>query len=173
MLNKSCFSRGLGVFCLAFTLAVLPFATSGAQAEDVSASDAGGILKVLRDRGQTALATIDEFGDPFIETSVGNVDYHILFYGCTDHRSCSSIALRTERASDGTTGIEDVNGWNAEQRWTKVYTPEVNILTLELDVWFGDAPIPADRFGRYLDVWERSLSEFVRFVDSGEFDFVE
>jgi hypothetical protein len=87
--------RVIGLGIVLCTIAMPAFA------QMISSQDPDGIAKLLRDRGQIAIITVDEFNDPFIETSVDNVDYNIIFYGCTEHEDCTSLALRTQRMSAG------------------------------------------------------------------------
>lgn len=143
------------------------------QAQTVSSQDPASIAKLLRDRGQTVIVTVDEFGDPFIETSFENLDYSVLFYGCTGHQLCNSIALRAQRFGVGSTSYEAVNRWNTDQRWTKLYTAEVNSATLEMDVLFLEGPMSVEAFASHINVWERSLREFARYVDGGSYEFVD
>lgn len=152
----------------AMLLLVLPL-----QAQTVSSQDPASIAKQLRDRGQTAIMTIDEFGDPFIETSFENVDYSVLFYGCSEHELCNSVSLRAQRFGVGSTSYEAVNRWNTDQRWTKLYTAQANSATLEMDILFLDGPMSVEAFASHIDVWERSLREFARYVDGGSYEFVD
>lgn len=154
------------------TIAVLLLALP-LQAQTVSSQDPASIAKLLRDRNQTAIVTIDEFGDPFIETSFENVDYSVLFYGCTEHELCNSVSLRAQRFGVGSTSYEAVNRWNTDQRWTKLYTANANSATLEMDLMFLDGPMSVEGFALHLDVWERSLREFSRYVDGGSYEFVD
>lgn len=155
----------------------VPAAAQNAGGATVSAGDPEGIAKLLRERGQTAILTIDEFNDPLIETSTGNADYSVWFYGCTAHRDCRSILLRATRMSPGRASYEAMNSWNADQRWTKVYSADVNAAVLEMDVSFRagsmSAAMSAEAFSSVLDIWDGSLEQFVRFIDDGEYAFVE
>ncbi len=144
-----------------------------ALAQTISSQDPDGIAKLLRDRGQTAIITVDEFNDPFIETSVDNVDYNIIFYGCTEHQDCTSLALRTQRMSAGRASFEAMNTWNTEQRWTKLYTADVNSAIMEMDFLFREGAMSEAAFAAYLDIWDRSVAQFVRFIDDGDYEFVE
>lgn len=142
-------------------------------AQMIGSQDPSAVAKLLRDRGQTAIITVDQYNDPFIETSVGNVDYNIIFYGCTVHEDCTSFALRAQRNSTGRASFESMNSWNTDQRWTKLYTADVNSAILEMDFLFTQSPMTQDSFAAYLDIWDRSLRQFVRYIDDGEYDFVE
>ena len=144
-----------------------------ALAQTISSSEPAAIAKLLSDRGQQVIVTVDEFDDPFIETSVDNVDYSIWFYGCTAHRDCTSISLRAHRASAGQATIEAMNIWNTDQRWTKLYTPERNSAVLEMDLFFGDSAMGDILFAGYVDIWDRSLAQFVRYIDEGDYAFIE
>lgn len=144
-----------------------------ASAQMISSQDPAGIAKLLRDRGQTAIITVDEFNDPFIETSVDNIDYNIIFYGCTEHEACTSLSLRAQRMSSGRASFEEMNNWNTEQRWTKLYAADVNSAILEMDFLFLEQAMSEPAFTAYLDIWDRSVAEFVRFIDDGDYEFVE
>ncbi|MBV6658955.1 MAG: YbjN domain-containing protein [Devosiaceae bacterium] len=147
--------------------------TPAAMAQEITSHQPSGITKHLRDRGQTVIQTVDEFDDPFIETSVNNIDYNILFYGCSRHQQCTSLSLRAQRMSAGNHPPEVLNGWNTDQRWTKVYSADTNSIILEMDLFFGDLTLSRDLFESYLELWDRSLEQFESFVDEGEFNFVE
>lgn len=148
-------------------------AASPASAQMISSQDPAGLAKLLRERGQTAIITVDEFNDPFIETSVDNVDYNIIFYGCENHEDCTSLTLRAQRISTGNASYEAMNQWNFDQRWTKLYTADVNSAILEMDFLFSQSPMTQQAFAAYLDIWDRSLEQFVRYIDDGEYSFVE
>lgn len=153
---------------LAFLALALP-----SVAQTISSQDPASIAKLLRDRNQTVIVTVDEYGDPFIQTSFDNVDYNVLFYGCTDHEMCDSVSLRAQRHGVGSASYEAINRWNTDQRWTKLYTVQANSATLEMDLLFLDGPMSAEAFASHLDVWERSLSEFARYIDGGSYEFVD
>jgi hypothetical protein len=159
--------RVIGLGMVLCTIAMPAFA------QMISSRDPDGIAKLLRDRGQNAIITVDEFNDPFIETSVDNVDYNIIFYGCTEHEDCTSLALRTQRMSAGRASFEAMNTWNTEQRWTKLYTADVNSAIMEMDFLFREGPMSEASFAAYLDIWDRSVAQFVRFIDDGDYEFVE
>lgn len=154
--------------CFALMLMALPSA-----AQTVSSQDPGSIAKLLRERDQTVIMTIDEFGDPFIETSFDNIDYNVLFYGCVAHEMCNSVSLRAQRFGVGSATFEAVNRWNTDQRWTKLYTEQANSATLEMDLLFTDGPISVEAFASYIDVWERSLREFASYIDGGDYEYVD
>ncbi len=152
---------------------VLLCLTALASAQEISAKDPASIAELLRERGQTAIVTVDKFNDPFIETSAANIDYNILFYGCLAHKDCTSLSLRAQRIAAGTASFEAMNQWNTDQRWTKLYTDDVNSATIEMDFLFLEAPMNSANFSAYLDIWDRSLTQFVRYIDDGEYDFVD
>jgi hypothetical protein len=152
---------------------VLAISSTVALAQDISARDPDRIAQLLRERGQTAIVTVDKFNDPFIETSAANIDYNILFYGCLAHKDCTSLSLHAQRIAVGTASFEAMNQWNTDQRWTKLYTDDVNSATMEMDFLFLEAPMNAANFSAYLDIWDRSLAQFVRYIDEGEYDFVD
>ncbi len=158
---------------LLFAGLLLGAATFAASAQTISSQNPQGVADFLTARGQTVIVTVDEFDDPFIETSVNNIDYNILFYGCVQHAACTSFSLRAQRTSNGTSSFEAMNEWNLEQRWTKIYTADINSAILEMDFLFTSDPLPRNAFGAYLDIWDRSLAQFVRYVDDGQFDYVE
>lgn len=169
-------SRGIGrmvASALALALLTMFALPSAGLAQDISSRDPASIAKLMRERGQTVIVTVDEFGDPFIETSANNVDYNIFFYGCTEHSACTSLSLRAQRMSAGRASDEALNGWNTNQRWTKLYSADANSVIMELDLLFAGRPMSEEGFAAYLDIWERSLAQFVRFVDDETYDFVE
>jgi hypothetical protein len=152
---------------------VCALGTVPASAQMISSQDPASIAKLLRDRGQTAIITVDQFNDPFIETSVDNVDYNIIFYGCTDHEACTSMSLRAQRMSAGRASFEAMNRWNTDQRWTKLYTADINSAILEMDFLFADGGMSQAAFAAYLDIWDRSVEQFVRYIDNGDYEFVQ
>ncbi|MEM6711085.1 MAG: YbjN domain-containing protein [Pseudomonadota bacterium] len=147
-------------------------AAGPASAQAVLSAQPHSIAKVLRARGQATILTVDEFDDPFIETSIDNIDYTILFYGCTEHQNCTSISLRAHRVSPGRASHEAMNAWSRDQRWTKLYTNDVNAAVLEMDLWFGAGSMEPELFGDYLNLWDRSLEQFVRYIDDGDYELI-
>lgn len=171
---NQCVNKATGrLLALCFMVIPLYLSPAIASAQMISSQDPASIAKLLRDRGQTAIVTVDEFNDPFIETSVDNVDYNIIFYGCTEHEACTSLSLRAQRMSSGRASFEAMNNWNTEQRWTKLYTADVNSAILEMDFLFHDEAMSRSAFAAYLDIWDRSVAEFVRFIDDGDYEFVD
>lgn len=148
-------------------------ASSPAFGQSISSQAPSSIAKFLEDRGQTVIVTVDEFDDPFIETSVDNVDYNIFFYGCSDNAACTSISMRAQRISPGEASTDVLNGWNRDQRWTKVYSGDINSIIMEMDFLFEESLMDAMLFEAKLDLWERSLAQFVSFVDDGDYDYVD
>ena len=144
-----------------------------AAAQTVSSSEPSSILKQLQERGQTAILTVDEYGDPFIETSSHNTDYNLFFYGCVRHEACTSVSFRAQRMSPGAATLDSLNRWNTDQRWTKLYTADVNSVIMEMDMLLAPGGMRAVTFDAYLDLWDKSLIEFVRYIDDGGYSFVE
>jgi hypothetical protein len=66
-----------------------------------------------------------------------------------------------------------MNTWNTEQRWTKLYTADVNSAIMEMDFLFREGAMSEASFAAYLDIWDRSVAQFVRFIDDGDYEFVE
>lgn len=161
------------LWLLAVTWFALLTPLGTAHAQLITSEDPKGIATLLEARGQTVILTVDEFGDPFIETSVNNIDYNVIFYGCVEHQACASIAFRAQRISPGQLTLSDVNSWNLQQRWTKVYSDDANSFILELDLFLAGGGITQETFSSYLDRWDASLVQFRRLVDDNSFDFVE
>lgn len=90
-------------------------------AANVDASDAAVLADLLQELGYRAMLSTDGSGDPLILSSADGSDFRIYFYGCSNGQACKTIQFSRGYDMDQGMSLEQVNTWNREYRFGKVY----------------------------------------------------
>ena len=138
-------------------------AVANAQ-KTVDATDADNLADVIRDLGYRAVVSVDNVGDPLIESSVGGTDISIYFYGCEDNANCKSLLFKVGYALDGGTTLEVVNAWNAENLFGRAYLDDVDDPWIEMAVNL-DGGVSQTNFEDTFDWFEVVVGEFEDHID--------
>ncbi|MCH8168505.1 MAG: YbjN domain-containing protein [Proteobacteria bacterium] len=150
----------LGLAMMAVILAA-PAAGAGAE-ETIDATDPAQILALVQGYGEAALTT-DNLGDPLIEGRIGEKDYELFFYGCTEGRGCKSLMFRAIWEAEELTD-EMMANWNREKRFGKAYLDQDANANVEMSVNLHGGVSQAN-LDDTIDWWRLVLSQFADYFD--------
>lgn len=122
----------LGRTLLAIAGIVAISSSALAAPDTVTARDPNVLLKMAKEFGSANLEK-DSDGDPAIRGRIQGTGYGIAFYGCTNGRNCQDVQFYACWA-DVKPSIQDVNAWNRDKRFGKVYLDRDLDLCLELPI---------------------------------------
>lgn len=143
------------IFTTALALAAAPLHVAK-PAEFVSA---------LQDAGFRAELDVDDVGDPMIKSSANGASFIILFYGCEENKNCTDLQFYAGYTLDEPVGVDVVNAFNQEYRFTRAYIDPDNDPVIEMDVLGGDGKIDDEQFKRALDIWTDLMGAYQAAID--------
>jgi hypothetical protein len=130
----------------------------------IDATSPQAIVALMQEAGYRAALTVDNIGDPKIESSAAGVDFSIYFYGCTKAANCRSLQFSSGYDLERGTSFQTMNDWNSTQRFGYAYLdsdsdPYVN---MDVNMAYG---ISADSLADTLGLWDQVLSDFQKHID--------
>jgi hypothetical protein len=124
------------------------------------------LLRLMEELGTRPTLSRDNVDDPLIDAEASeDLTYTIFFYDCDDakQRACQSLLFYVGFSLDEAVSAEDMNQWNAEQRFTRAYLDEVGDPILEMDViLYGGLSETA--LAERVRTWHLALNDFVEFL---------
>lgn len=152
-------------FMIAAALAATTWAGS-ATAENLWASDPQSILFAMQDAGYAAtLGKSSSTGNPKISSRISQSNYAVFFYGCRDHRDCTSIQFSAGYNLDSPMSAARANEWNRHQRFAKVYINDSGTPILRMDMTMEGDGTGRRNFAYSLDFWRRQTENFEKFIN--------
>ncbi|MCK8463958.1 YbjN domain-containing protein [Aliiroseovarius sp. S1339] len=145
---------------LSATAAIAAFLATGALADPIKASDPQSVLGYFKEIGAPATLTEDSVGDPLIEIQYYGTTFAVFFYGCDDNKNCNSLQLYAGYTAENEISAEDLNSWNADQRYGRVYQDSDGRKKLEYDIYTGNAGVSSDDFDEMFDIWTELVKSF-------------
>ncbi len=145
----------------AITAVMLAAPAAGAE-ETIDATDPERILAIAHSFGEAALTT-DNLGDPLIEGRIGEKDYRLFFYGCSEGRNCKTLMFAADWQSADLTH-EMMADWNREKRFGKAYLDEDGNATVEMSVNLHGG-VTRLNLDDTIDWWRLVLAEFGDYFD--------
>ena len=101
-----------------------------------------------------------EDGDPQIKFKVQGKEIRIDFYDCNKTEFCGSLNFSTGWALKTKLKAADLNQWNADSRYIRVYTDEENDPILEDDIDL-DGGVTMNNVKEFVRMYVSQLDEFV------------
>ena len=101
-----------------------------------------------------------EDGDPQIKFKVQGKEIRIDFYDCNKTEFCGSLNFSTGWALKTKLKAADLNQWNADSRYIRVYTDEENDPILEDDIDL-DGGVTMNNVKEFTRMYVSQLDEFV------------
>lgn len=132
-----------------------------AQAQVIG--DPGAIRLMMLDSGLTASLGTDPEGDPIIKSRIDDTAFSVYFYHC--EKICASMQFSAGFDLDQPMPVEQVNQWNRDRRFGKVYLDDDGDPFVEMDIGLAGDGIGRKNFKDALDTWRIVLSEFRDFID--------
>ena len=146
------------------TLPASASAQGGCPSGLLCAADPQGIVAALQAEGYQAKLLSDSLGDPMIASSASGYDYNIEFYGCEDHKACTSLRFIIWFKDDGTNTPQLANGWNKRKRFIQMAAQDDGRLTVAYDVSTLGGLNKAN-FADVVDWWQSMLGEVRTYVN--------
>lgn len=123
----------------------------------ITANDVDAIVDIARGYG-TARKTADDNGDPEVSGKLSGINYSIYFYGCNDHKDCTSVQFHA--GWDVTDIKPDVLAkWNSENRFGSAYLDSGSNPIMEMDVNL-DYGVTSDNLDDTFDIWRIIAEDF-------------
>ncbi|MCB1335440.1 MAG: YbjN domain-containing protein [Roseivivax sp.] len=146
---------------------ILALAIAGATPAlaEIDGSDVAAIISVFQQEGYMVTQTTDSEGDPLLQGKIEGTPYSVYFYGCDDaHANCSAVQFKA--GYDMQMGLSDyqVNTWNKEKRFGKVFLDDEKDPFLELDVNLLHG-VSEGNFADTIDWWRVVMSEFEKYIN--------
>ena len=123
-----------------------------------------GLQSALLDEGYRAKLGTDPVGDPMITSATAGYDFDIMFYDCTDNTDCRSIQFYAGFTEPDHGTVEDMNAWNAQNRYARAYRDEEGDAILRMDVTMDGDGVGREVFMANLELWNTLMSDFVDFI---------
>lgn len=146
------------LFSSAVALSLL--AGQAASAQQIKASEPESILQYFADLGAPAKLTEDTVGDPMIEVNYSGDEIVIFFYGCRNSANCNSLQFYASYVEDLEISSEDLNEWNAEERYGRAYRQEDGGTRIEYDIYTGQDGVSMTDFDEIFDIWTNVVESF-------------
>jgi len=113
--------------------------------------------------GYQATLTVDSYGDPMIDGSMGQSQYRVMFYGCTENIRCKYIQFFAGYdLQDGIT-LEKLNEWNRDKLWGQAYRDDENDPYVSV-VYNMDGGVSKENFADTFDWFKIMLQSFEEFI---------
>ena len=123
----------------------------------ITAGSVKDILSIAKGYGSATLEKDDD-GDPKISGRVAGQEYWLYFYGCDkNHTNCTSVQFWTYWTGEVLTA-EEMNAWNADTRFGKLYVDGDGDLNLEMDVNL-DYGVTYKNLDDTFDIWQTVLED--------------
>jgi hypothetical protein len=113
------------------------------------------IATYMRQLGYRAELVRDETGDPMIETGMAGLPAVVWFYECTDGRDCLAVQFQIGILTERKWTLDDVNRFNAETRFAKLYLDPAGDPILLHDLAMPAPGVAASAFRDSLGTFER------------------
>lgn len=150
-----------GARAWAFLAAPLMLAALPAQAQMVTSANPEGVAAVLRDRGYKAELTTDKQGDPLIKSAANGYTFAILFFGCENHKACTSVQFYAGFTRKGLP-VDKINEWNRTKRFGRAYIDGIGDPVVKMDVNLEPGGMPASLFADTIDLWDSLVGAFAK-----------
>lgn len=122
------------------------------------------IVGLMQQAGYRAALTVDNIGDPKIESSAAGVEFSIYFYGCENAQNCQSLQFSSGYDLERGTSFQAMNDWNSTQRFGYAYLDNESdpFVNMDVNMSYGISP---DNFTDSLAIWDQVLSDFQRHIN--------
>lgn len=139
--------------------------TATIAAAEITADNAGAVMKAMQNFGLVATMGADSDGDPKISSRVSDTKFSVYFYGCDNNVNCSSIMIKAGYDLNSGMSALKINEWNREKRFAKAYIDDEGDPILEMDVNLDLDGVGDKNFEDTLDWWRLTVEDFEEFID--------
>ncbi len=146
---------------VAAILATMLYSAAASAQTIVDATDPSALLRIAQQYGEARLET-DEYGDPIIIGAMGESNYAVEFYGCSNGRQCEELLFRAGFVTKDFTEREMAE-WNRTSHFGKVYIDKEGDPSIEMDVILTGGVSETNMIDNF-DLWAQAVGEFRRFI---------
>jgi hypothetical protein len=151
-------------------LALIPFAFLVAAAPPAAQPAAGSVraqnplslVEALHAAGYAAKLDVDNVGDPRISSASGGTKFEIYFYGCSDHKQCTTVDFHAGYHLDKPVPPEKISDWNVNHRFGRAYLDKDKDPVIEMDVDLDAGGMTEALFVDNLELWASVMGGFER-----------
>jgi hypothetical protein len=132
----------------------------------LSTANPHSITAYLQKEGYRAKLITDD-GSPYIESAANGATFYIYLQNCKEKKDCQDVMFRSsyEKNEDDAVKLEQINEFNADNRWARSYLDKEGDPVIEYDVLFTDQLVDEKMFGEALDIWNDVLGSFHKVID--------
>jgi hypothetical protein len=168
----------LGIASL-LALAAAPAAHAPAAAAHAPAlhavrpQDPASLVLALQKAGYPASLASDQSGDPMINSAAKGTKsgaappktkFAVIFYGCTDHRKCTTIQFRRDFTVPQPVTADRLNQWNSSQRFGRAFHDSNGDVALAMDMDLDHGGVAPALFIDNVEFWLSIAPKFIDFV---------
>lgn len=122
------------------------------------------IVDMFQSEGYKAKLEATKSGRPVLRSSSSGKEWSIIFYGCNDGQSCTSLQFYTSYDLDNSISLEKINEYQKGSRFVKIWLDDELDPIVELDInLYGG--VTKENILDWLGLWEASISKFEKFID--------
>jgi hypothetical protein len=138
--------------------------SSQASAQQVTA-DPKIVARVMQDAGYKASIEKLDDGESFSQSSSGGYPFRVFFFGCdNDTPGCDTVQMFAGFRTDTSPTLKDMNAYNRDYRWGRVYIDSDDDPVIEMDIDLEDGGMSAALFKDNLEYWDYIMSKFAEFA---------
>lgn len=150
----------LGTLVAGATLALALIAPAQAQTL-ISGADTAEILNAARGYGSATLTTQSN-GDPQITGKIDGITYQVYFRNCTDGTDCEDLNFYLGFL-DIKPGLEKVNEWNFNKRFSRAYLDQDEDACVEMDLDLVQG-VTAEYLDAQFSLWNMVVTQYAEHV---------
>lgn len=143
------------------SLLVLCATVASAQNQQIMDRVSGAEMQaILQEMGYSAELTVDDQGDPLINSNMNGVEFSIYFYDCPQGQ-CAAIQYYAGFEIQVTP--DQLNQWNITRRYGRCYYTAPNDARVEVDIPL-DGGVTRQHLVESMVLWEIVLQEFMTHI---------
>ncbi|MEO1044733.1 MAG: YbjN domain-containing protein [Pseudomonadota bacterium] len=139
-------------------------AQADGDARMVTASNPQTVVEALQSAGYKAKLTVDNSGDPLVETSMSGWNVSVVFYDCSNNKNCESVQFYAIFDRPEPLPAALAVGWSARKRFGAVGLDEEGDPFIFWDVVTGTEGIPYAVFESVISRYEFAVADFAKMV---------
>lgn len=128
----------------------------------VCASDPDSVMRAMEKAGLKPKKSVDNDGDPMIESEDASYHFDVYFYGCEQHKNCDSLRFQVAFKKEPENTLALANKWNASKRFLQASVPDDGRFVVAYDV-ATIGGVTERNFADVLDWWQSMLGELGEF----------
>lgn len=149
-------------FIAAAVLGVLAYAPAAHAQALIDGTNPSAVHEVARGFGSAELTT-DGDGDPKITGRMEGIRYSVYFYGCRENKNCRTIQFSASWSAPGKFTLEQINDYNRQKRFGKVYLDKEGDPVIQFDVNLQKG-VSQGNLEETFDWWKTIVAEFAKLI---------